>query len=207
MIQHDDHILFFGDSITDAGRDREHCTNANLGRGYVHGCASHLLSQFPEWNLQITNKGISGNRVYDLEARLETDVLALNPNLVSILIGINDTWRQFDSGVMSPVEEFAASYHRIAEQIVAREIRLVICEPFVLPINDERRSWRADVAARINVCRDIAMEYKAIYVPFDALFAAASCRALPDYWGQDGVHPSIAGHALMADAWLDAVIE
>jgi lysophospholipase L1-like esterase len=207
MIQAHDHILFFGDSITDAGRDRENCTNANLGNGYVHLCASQLLSQFPEMDLQITNKGISGNRVADLEARLETDVLDLRPNLVSILIGINDTWRQFDSGVLSPIEEFEASYRRIAKSLNSRDVRLVICEPFVLPINDERRLWRADVAARIAVCRDVAGEFSALYVPFDALFAAASCRIAPAYWGGDGVHPSIAGHALMADAWLDAVIE
>lgn len=120
MIQSNDHIVFYGDSITDAGRSRENSTNGNLGSGYVHLCAAQLLSQFPEYNLRVTNKGVSGNRVYDLESRLEADVLAIEPNIVSVLIGINDTWRQFDSGVQSPVEEFAASYRRVLEPLRAR---------------------------------------------------------------------------------------
>ena len=207
MIQPNDHIVFYGDSITDAGRGRENCTNANLGNGYVHLCAAQLLSQFPEYNLRITNKGISGNRVYDLESRLEEDVLAIEPTIVSVLIGINDTWRQFDSGVLSPIEEFAASYRRVLEPLHQRDVRLVICEPFVLPVPEDRRAWRPDVAARIAVCRDLAEEFDAAYVPFDGMFAAASSRAKAAYWAGDGVHPSLAGHALMADAWLDAVVE
>ena len=206
LLQPGDHVLFYGDSITDAGRTASQNNNGGLGVGYAALCAAQLLARFPEWNLTFTNRGISGNRVADLEARLESDVLALKPNLVSVLIGINDTWRRYDSGVASPLEEFSDSYRRVLQTVVERcAARLVICEPFVLPIPEDRRAWREDLDPRIGVCRDLAREFKALYLPLDGIFAAAACRQSLDYWLPDGVHTSLAGHALIADHWVRAV--
>ncbi len=205
LLQPNDHVLFYGDSITDAGRNRDASGVAGLGQGYAMLIASQLLAQLPEWNLQFSNKGISGNRIYDLEERLESDVLALNPTLVSILIGINDTWRRYDSNVVSKIDEFKASYHRVLTELRDRDVRLLILEPFLLPIPEDRIAWREDLDPRITACRELAREFGATYVPLDGMFAAAATRQSLEYWLPDGVHPSLAGHAFIADHWLRAV--
>lgn len=202
-IQRDDHILFYGDSITDAGRNKT--TGDNLGFGYAALAAGRLQALYPELNLRFTNRGISGNRVYDIEARLETDVLAHKPTLVSILIGINDTWRTFDSAMASPIPDFQESYRRILRQVSALGARIVLLEPFLLPVPDDRRAWRSDVDARITAVRELAWEFNTAYLPLDGLFAQAATRQKMSYWLPDGVHPSLAGHSLISDHWVDLV--
>ena len=207
MFESNDHILFFGDSITDCGRDRAAKPGdaAGWGAGYVHQIAATLSAQDPTDQLVFTNKGIGGNRIYDLEARLDADVLAHEPDIVSILIGINDVWRRYDSGLVSDVDEFAASYRRVVEQISADGAQLVLLEPFVLPVPEDRRAWREDLDPKINIVRDLAREFGATLVPLDGIFAAASCQRESAFWAQDGVHPTPAGHALIARAWIDAM--
>jgi acyl-CoA thioesterase I len=196
------HILFYGDSITDAGRNRDDL--ASLGNGYVNLIAAGLLARFPGWNLKITNKGISGNRVFDLESRLEADVLALKPTVVSIMIGINDTWRRYDSNVISDINEFQASYERIINRLVEElQTRFVICEPFLLPVPEDRKKWREDLDPRITAVRELAWKYNIPYLPLDGIFAAAAAEANAAYWLPDGVHPSLAGHGLIAEKWLN----
>ena len=203
LLQANDHVLFYGDSITDAGRNRE--MSSDLGLGYAFLCAAQLAARFPEMNLKFTNTGISGNRAVDLEGRLQSDVLDLKPTLVSILIGVNDTWRRYDSGSITPTAEFQESYRRIARGVQASGARLLVLEPFVLPVPDDRRAWREDLDPRITACREIAREFGAPYVPLDGIFAAAACRQSLAYWLPDGVHPSPAGHALIAQHWIDTV--
>ncbi len=208
LLQPDDHILFYGDSITDAGRDRNAGPNnpAGWGSGYAMMCAAQLQARYPTWNFSFSNKGISGNRVYDLEDRLIEDVLVQNPSLVSILIGINDTWRAYDSDVASPIAEFQTTYHRILKAISERcDARLVILEPFLLHTPADRARYREDLNPRIDAVREVAREFEAIFVPLDGIFAAAACRAPLEYWAPDGVHPSPAGHALIAQKWIEAV--
>ena len=207
MIEPQDHILFYGDSITDAGRNREAKAGdaGGWGGGYVHQIAAYLGAQDPADELIFTNKGNGGNRISDLEARLQTDVLDEEPDIVSILIGINDVWRRFDSGQDSPIKEFAAAYRRICKKITADGARLVLLEPFVLPVPEDRRAWREDLNPKIDIVRDMAREFEATLVPLDGLFAAASARREPAFWTPDGVHPSPAGHALIARAWIDAM--
>ena len=206
LIQDKDHILFYGDSITDCGR-REPVNNPmGLGSGYVNLIAGHLLSNYPGLGLRISNRGISGNRVYDLEERLEQDVIQQGPTLVSIMIGINDTWRRYDQKVDSPVPEFQASYRRIIEAILGKlGTRLVICEPFLLPVPEDRRLWREDLDPRITAVRELAWEFRVPLLPLDGLFAAAAAKVPAAYWLPDGVHPSLAGHNLIAKGWLDLV--
>ncbi len=208
MLSPNDHILFFGDSITDAGRNRDAAPGASngWGSGYAFQLAARLGADLAEYDLSFTNKGIGGNRIYDLEKRLDSDVLALSPACVSILIGINDVWRRYDSGVASPLAEFAASYRRILEKLRAADIEIVLLEPFLLPVPDDRRAWREDLDPKINAIRDLAREFETTLVPLDGIFAAASTRREPGFWLPDGVHPSPAGHALIAEAWLGAVV-
>lgn len=207
MIEPQDHILFFGDSITDAGRNRDAKAGESdgWGAGYVHQIAATLGAQDPADELIFTNKGISGNRISDLEARLQTDVLDEEPDIVSILIGINDVWRRYDAGLVSPADEFAAAYKRICKKITDDGARLILLEPFLLPTPEDRRAWREDLNPKIEIVRDLAREFEAILVPLDGLFAAASAQREPAFWAGDGVHPSPAGHALIARAWIDAV--
>jgi acyl-CoA thioesterase I len=205
LLQPNDHVLFYGDSITDCGRNSG--VNGGLGAGYAALVAAQLSARFPEWNLKFSNKGISGNRVYDLEKRLESDVLPLQPNLVSILIGINDTWRRYDSGTVSPIDEFQESYRRILQTLEKSGARILICEPFLLPIPDDRRAWREDLDPRITACRELSREFGTYYLPLDGLFAQAAARTTLEYWLPDGVHPSLAGHGFIAQKWIEAVIE
>ena len=204
LLQPGARVLFQGDSITDAGRSREDMNQ--LGTGYVNFVAAWLSAQNPERRLVFLNRGVGGNRVYDMEARWTEDCIQLRPDWVSILIGINDTWRRYDSNQLSPITDFEASYRRILER-TKNEARaqLILLEPFVLPTPPDRIAWREDVDPRIDVVRRLAREYGALYVPYDGLFAAASTQREPAFWAEDGVHPTQAGHALMAQAWINAV--
>lgn len=203
-IKESDTILFTGDSITDCGRNR--ADPSSLGSGYAFLLASRLQAKIRSPSLRIHNRGISGNRIYDLEARLEHDLLDLQPTVVSILIGINDTWRRYDSGTPSDIATFKASYDRVLRRIHDElEARVILLEPFLLPVPEDRRAWREDLNPRIDAVRELAMEHRAELIPLDGLFAAAACHAPAAFWLPDGVHPSAAGHALIADAWIRAV--
>lgn len=196
-------ILFQGDSITDCGRSREDLND--LGRGYARIVASLLGARYPEANLKFINRGISGNRVKDLAGRWKEDCLDLKPDWLSILIGVNDCWRAFDNNDVTSAEAFEEKYREILDAVKGKVQQLVLCEPFLLPTPDDRKAWRADLDPKIHVVRELAREYQAIFVPFDGVFAQAACRQEMTYWAHDGVHPSPAGHGLMAKAWLQAV--
>lgn len=202
--QKNDIILFQGDSITDCGRN--YAEASSLGVGYALMAGARLGLQYAEKNLTFLNRGISGNRAVDLQARWDKDCLELKPTWVSIYIGINDTWRRFDSGQETTAAEFEASYRDLIERTRKNlEARMVLVEPFVLPVPEDRKGWRQDLDPKIHVVRELAREYGAVLVPLDGLFAAASVKAEPAFWAGDGVHPSPAGHALIADAWMKAV--
>ncbi|MDA3963690.1 MAG: SGNH/GDSL hydrolase family protein [Planctomycetota bacterium] len=198
-----DTILFQGDSITDCGRSRNN--DLDLGAGYAAGCAARVTAAFPDASLRFRNRGISGDRVTDLPNRWQTDCLALKPTWCSILIGINDCWRRYDRNNPTDVATYANSYKTILEQCRTAGIKLILCEPFLLPVPEDRRAWREDLDPKIHAVRQLAVDFDAIYVPFDGVFAAAATRRPAADWANDGVHPSPAGHALMADAWLRAV--
>ncbi|WP_410511701.1 SGNH/GDSL hydrolase family protein [Paenibacillus sp. BR2-3] len=199
-----DVVLFQGDSITDCGRN--YGDPSSLGEGYALMIAGRLGQLFPEKNLTFINRGISGNRAVDLQGRWDQDCLDLKPTWVSIYIGINDTWRRFDSGEEITPDQFEASYRDLIERTrKSLDAKLVLVEPFVLPVPEDRKGWRRDLDPKIHIVREMAREYGALLVPLDGLFAAASVKAEPAYWAPDGVHPSPAGHALIADAWLRTV--
>ena len=200
-----DVIVFQGDSITDWGRDHEDASS--LGTGYALMVAARLGHMFPEKDLTFFNRGIGGNRAVDLQERWDKDCLDLKPTWVSIYIGINDTWRRMDSGEETTAEQFEASYRDLIERTrkSAPGVKLVLIEPFVLPVPEDRKEWRVDLDPKIHIVRELAREYGALLIPLDGLFAAASVKAESSYWAPDGVHPSPAGHALIADAWLKTV--
>jgi acyl-CoA thioesterase-1 len=208
ILKPSDHIVFFGDSVTDCDRDRTDGGDRGLGLGYVRICQALLQAKRPDLAVRVTNRGISGDRIYDLEARLERDVLAEFPDVVSILIGINDTWQRYGTHQRaSPVPEFAACYRRILRRLQTEtRARLVLCEPFVLPVPEDRAGWREDLDPRIRAVRELAGEFGAAWLPLDGCFAAAARKRPPEFWLPDGVHPSAAGHGVIATAWLDLAL-
>lgn len=196
-------VLFQGDSITDAERVKTAPTH--LGNGYAMLAAAWYGARYPEHQVTFINRGISGNRVQDLQARWDEDCMDLQPTVVSILIGINDTARRYDRNEPVSVESFEAGYRDLLNRTRdGLNAQIVLVEPFVLPIPERRRSWREDLDPKIQVVRELAREFGAVLVPLDGLFAQASTRAEFGYWAPDGVHPSPAGHALIAKAWLEA---
>jgi lysophospholipase L1-like esterase len=205
-LSNNDRVVFIGDSVTDTDRDR--LDPADLGFGYPLKVAQALRSAPETAAITIFNRGVSGDRLTDLAVRLKRDCLALSPTLVSVLIGINDTWRIFDSAMPSDVAEFEQRYEWVLTQLTtATSARLVLMEPFVVPFDEEQWGWRADVDARIQVVRRMARAFGAILIPSDGLMNAASCHPDPARREvtQDGVHPSDLGHQLLADAWLAGV--
>ncbi|HUW30578.1 MAG TPA: SGNH/GDSL hydrolase family protein [Planctomycetota bacterium] len=204
IIQDDSLVLFQGDSITDAGRSRE--DDSVLGTGYAGMAAAWFSALYPEKRVKFINRGISGNRVKDLKARWKEDCLDLEPAWVSIFIGINDTWRRYDSNDPTSTEDYENAYRNILKQITTHlDAGIIICEPFVLPVPEDRVQWRLDLDPKIDAARRLAREFEAIYVPLDGIFASAATQREPAFWAADGVHPSLAGHALIAQSWLRAV--
>ncbi|MNZ98947.1 GDSL-like Lipase/Acylhydrolase [compost metagenome] len=204
LLNDHDVVLFQGDSITDWGRDRE--DGSSLGTGYSLMVASRLGHLYPEKNITFFNRGIGGNRIVDLQERWDKDCLDLKPTVLSILIGINDTWRRFDNNEETTVEQYEAEYRKLLQRATDQlDVKLVLMEPFVLPVPEDRKLWRSDLDPKIHVVRELAREFGAALVPLDGLFAQASTKAASAFWTPDGVHPSPAGHSLMAEAWLKAV--
>jgi acyl-CoA thioesterase-1 len=201
IIDANDRILFTGDSITDCGRVRDDAEN--LGFGYAAFTAAHLQAQLAAPSLKFFNRGISGNRVCDLLGRVEVDLLALKPTVVSMLIGINDTWRRYDSGNTTDAAAFERDYRALLEKITGQlKARVVLLEPFLLHVPKDRFAWREDLNPKIDVTRKLALEFGAELLPLDGLFAQAATQAPPEFWAADGVHPTAAGHALIAETWL-----
>jgi lysophospholipase L1-like esterase len=204
LIQPGQTVLFQGDSITDCGRD--YANPNSLGVGYGAFIGAFFSAAYPDLGVRFLNRGISGNRVKDLVARWTPDCIDLKPDWVSIMIGINDCWRRYDANDPTALAAFEQDCRLILNRTV-KEIsaKLILLEPFVLPYPPDRVAWREDLDPKIDAVRRLAREFKAVYVPLDGLFAAASARVEPSFWAEDGVHPTAAGHALIAKEWLKAV--
>ena len=197
-------VLFQGDSITDAGRDRQN--GGDMGRGYAMMAAAWFSALNAEKGVTFLNRGISGNTVVDLKGRWQQDCIDLRPDWVSVMIGINDTWRRYDSVDPTSTESYEEDYRHILGRVRAElGAKLVLLEPFVLPTPPDREAWREDLDPRIHVVRKLAVEFGALLVPLDGVFAQAACKREAAFWAGDGVHPSAAGHALIAQAWLRAM--
>lgn len=205
-------ILFQGDSITDAGRDRSrHEANeaGAMGNGYAYLAMARMLADRPKLGLSIYNRGISGNRVPDLEARWSVDCVELAPNLLSILIGINDLWHKLEGRYSASVQDYEVGYRALLNETrrALPRTTIVVCEPFVLRCGAVTERWFPELEQRRAVAGKLASELGTAFVPFQSVFdAALRAGTAPEYWAEDGVHPTPAGHQLMADAWLRVVL-
>jgi lysophospholipase L1-like esterase len=203
-IRESDLILFQGDSITDAGRGG---SPDGLGGGYVSMIPAILAAKYPERRYRIVNRGIGGDRTVELLARWKTDCLDLRPDVLSIMIGVNDVWRlrgEWNGQKFIAFPEFKANYIKLLDQAVTAGItRLFLVSPSAIENNkDEEISRHLD--ERAALVKELAVAYKAVYVPV----RETQKRMLAEYssvnWTSDGCHPSSAGHALLAQTWITA---
>ncbi len=204
-------FLFQGDSITDGNRGRNTDPNHIMGHGYAFSIASRLGADFPEKKLTFYNRGISGNKVTDLADRWQKDTLDLKPNVLSILVGINDTSSVvFSQPDAVTAEKYEEVYWSLLSHTKAQfpEILFVLCNPFILPVGKVKENWDAyktDLAKRQSSILKLVKEFDAVFVDFQQVFDQACKRTNADYWIWDGVHPTVAGHELMAREWIKQV--
>lgn len=200
-------IEFQGDSVTDCGRvtcGGAGFANGGLGPGYPGMIGARLWCDKPEKEYEFVNRGISGNRVVDLYARWKIDTLNLKPDVLSILIGVNDTWHEFGEG-HNGVE--VPRYDRIYRELIQWTldtlpgIRIILLEPFI-GTSENIAMMIEDVRKRQTVVRKIAEDFKLEFLPCQSILDNACKRAPMTHWLADGVHPTSAGHQLLADAWL-----
>ena len=204
-------VLFQGDSITDAGRNRGsyYANNGRgMGGGYVYQIVADLLGAFPEKGFRCYNRGISGNKVYQLSDRWEDDCLQLKPDVLSILIGVNDFWHTLTQSYGGTAKTFESGLRALLDRTLKSypDIKLILGEPFAVKggtaINE---NWDKNFPGYPLAVRNIAKDYKAAFVPYQKVFDDALKMAPASYWCADGVHPSMAGSYLMKNAWMEAL--
>jgi len=197
-------VLFQGDSITDAGRG--YWDPNDLGAGYVAMVAERFSAKHPGLRAVFLNRGVSADRIRDLKDRWREDCLSLKPDVVSILVGVNDALGTFFGDDHTALESFEADYAEILD--LARrnlDAQVVLLEPFLLPVSKELVAFRDDVDSIIRAVRKLSKEYATELVPLDSIFSEAAKREAPEFWSLDGVHPTRAGHDLIARSWLKSV--
>ena len=199
-------ILFQGDSITDAGRSRE--DDSFTGVGYPTLVKSELSFKCPNQFVWY-NRGISGNRVVDLYARIKADIINLKPDIMSILIGVNDVWHEFDNQNGVDAEKYFKVYSMLIEEIKEALpcVQIMILEPFVLKASATEGCWeqfQSEVKKRAAKAKEIAEKYGLLFVPLQDKFDEALQLAPANYWLVDGVHPTAAGHELIKREWVCA---
>ena len=204
-------ILFQGDSITDAGREKtKELPNAgsSFGGGYAFLAASSVLKTHASQGPQIYNRGISGNKVYQLAERWQKDCIDLKPDILSILIGVNDYWHMRNGQYDGTADVYERDFRKLLSETrsVLPGVKLVICQPFILTgTTAVDESWVKPFAPYQAAAAKICGEFNGIWVPFQEVFNEALKHAPASWWAPDGVHPSMAGSYLMAAAWLKAV--
>lgn len=205
-------ILFQGDSITDGARmkDCDWDLNHQMGHGYAYIVNSTLGAKYPEKNLKFINRGISGNRVADLYARWIEDSINIKPDILSILVGINDCEQLRYYGKGSDAVRFEKIYRLLLDE--AKEcnpdIKLVLMEPFGLPVG-EREEKPDEMFSLLKgyqeATKRVAEDYGAIFIPLQEVFNELSEKYSPDYWSWDGIHPTVCGHGIIAEEWMKRV--
>jgi lysophospholipase L1-like esterase len=210
-LTNDNIILFQGDSITDAGRNRNdnsfNSTGA-LGAGYPMLAGAELLEKYASLKLKVFNKGVSGNKVFQLAERWDADCLSIKPDILSILIGVNDIWHKLEGNYNGTVDIYRHDYIALLERTkkALPNVKLIICEPFAVPgIKAVDDRWYPEFYGYQKTAREIATQFNATFIPYQKIYDEAIKKAPGTYWTGDGVHPTLAGAQLMAQAWVAAV--
>ena len=196
-------IVFIGDSITDAGRLE--AAYRPFGYGYVHFVAYRLLAKYPEYNLDIINTGISGDTIRDLNDRWENDCLNHKPDILSVLIGINDVFRQYTGSLDEAVllDEYQLTYKRLLSLVKDKyNCRLILIEPFMF-CDDKTNPAYKTLQQYIQAVRALAEEFDAVLVPLQELIDKKIKEVPPEKFSDDMVHPYVWAHAWIAQRWLE----
>ncbi len=199
-------ILFFGDSITDGMRNRNDLNHFSAyGYGYVMQIAGRLYEENPEF-YQIINRGLSGNRIVDLYARIKEDVWNLAPDCLSVLIGVNDIWHEIRRGAGVDLERYIKVYRMLIEDTKKRlpDTRIILMEPFILKGFETEKEWEEFNVIHVyaEAVENLAKECNVEYVPLQKAFEDAANRFDASYYLIDGIHPNVAGSALIAKEWI-----
>ena len=197
-------ILFQGDSITDAGRARDN--DSNVGIGYPVLVKGTLGFEHPG-KYTFLNRGICGNRVVDVYARIKSDIINLKPDVMSILIGVNDVWHEISRENGVDAEKYFTIYSMLIEEIKVAlpDIKIMILEPFVLKGTATEEAWdvfRPEVEKRAAKAKMIAEKFNLPFIPLQDKFDEATLLAPADYWLRDGVHPTTEGQELIKREWM-----
>lgn len=200
-------ILFQGDSVTDAGRIRDN--DISMGGGYALLIKASLGLEFPG-KYEFVNRGISGNRIVDVYARIRNDIINLKPDVMSILIGVNDVWHEFyESPNGVDQDKYYKIYDMLIEEIKAAlpDIKIMIMEPFVLKAGATEENWdcfNTEVKKRAKKAKEIAQKYDLPFIALQDGFDKLSENMEASYWLRDGVHPTIMGHEYIKNEWIKA---
>jgi lysophospholipase L1-like esterase len=203
-------ILFQGDSITDSGRNRTIAaanSGSALGTGYPLLIASAVLETNAGRSLSFYNRGVGGDRVPDLAARWQTDTIALAPDVLSVLVGVNDYWHKRARGYTGTVADYENGYVALLEgtRRALANVRLIVIEPFVLRVGAVDASWFPEFDQRRAAAERVARRVGATFVPLQSHFDKLASKTSPAYWAADGVHPTPAGHEVIAERWRAAM--
>ncbi|MGI6742424.1 MAG: SGNH/GDSL hydrolase family protein [Eubacteriales bacterium] len=200
-------ILFMGDSITDAGRNTERGSGVSMGQGYPILVNARLSVLYPG-KLKFINNGISGNRIVDLYARIKCDVWNHAPDVLSVLIGVNDVWHELGGKNGVDAVRFERMLAMFCEDTLERlpDIKIILMEPFVLKAAATEGNWDyfdTETKLRAAAVKRVAEKFNLVFLPLQGMYDEACKIAPADYWIPDGVHPSPAGHQLIADKWIE----
>ncbi len=197
-------ILFQGDSITDAGRDKRNYHD--LGNGYPKYAREYITEAYPDADIEFINFGISGNRTCQLFDRLYTDAIEFQPDVISFLIGINDVWHRWSDNILTTDAQIALNYRSILERIKREtNAKIVMLSPFLLDAED-KEDIREDLKTVLPIVRELAEEFADVYIPLDAAFEEA-LKTQPEahYYSPDGVHPNANGAMFIGKLYKEAV--
>ena len=206
-------VVFQGDSITDGNRTRDPRDfwdlNHYLGHGYAQMVAARLGADHPDRDFIFHNRGVTGNRILDMYARWREDAMNLNPDTISILIGVNDCGSEINGGIGSDAARFERIFRMLLDETRAARpaINLIIMEPFILPcglVGEKFDEWHALITPIQQILPSIARDYNATYIPLQQLFNDLCQKREASYWLWDGVHPTAAGHEIITRQWIEA---
>lgn len=208
MLNKNSLVLFQGDSITDTGRTGSADPDASLGQGYPAKIAEAFANDYADLGLTVVNRGISGNRTWDLLNRWDKDCIDIKPDYFSLLIGVNDTWRRYDSGMITTAEEYEANMRTLLDRVVKETgAKIILINIFLLDVNDDKARMRPDLVEKQAVIAKLVEDYDVIYIDIQKKFDEMVANGTPmTDLSEDGVHPTDFGHSVIAAEWLRNVM-
>ncbi|MBQ8026512.1 MAG: SGNH/GDSL hydrolase family protein [Clostridia bacterium] len=208
MLKKNSVLLFQGDSITDTCRTDAPDPSASLGKGYPAKIADKLASDYADLNIKVINRGISGNRTWDLIKRWDKECIDIQPDYISLLIGVNDTWRSFDSNDVTTADQYEENMRHLLDRIVNEtSAKIILINIFLLDVMPDKVAMHPDLREKQEVISRLIKDYDVTYVDIQEIYDKMVAEGTPmEKLSEDGVHPTDFGHEVIAEEWLKAVI-